>query len=231
MATGSGSLEMPNLISKDRRGPVDLTIRRAPKRNLVGVKFDRLTVMEYLGFSKTSQSAYWKCECSCGRVVAVRQHSMLRKGVNATKSCGCLAAEITSKTAWRGYGDLPRHYWNHLKHHAAERNVECLITIEEAWELFVSQGGRCAISGLELQFGRFHPSRRAERARGAWPRLGTASLDRKNSAGGYVSGNVQWVHKTINRMKGSLSDFEFIRICGLVWKANQHPSWRPEAGL
>ena len=44
----------------------------------------------------------------------------------------------------------------------------------------------------------------------------TASLDRIDSSRGYVPENVQWVHKVINRMKGTLSDDEFKSWCRTV---------------
>jgi hypothetical protein len=44
----------------------------------------------------------------------------------------------------------------------------------------------------------------------------TASLDRKDSSKGYTKDNVQWIHKTINFMKGQMSDQEFVSWCKLV---------------
>jgi len=46
----------------------------------------------------------------------------------------------------------------------------------------------------------------------------TASLDRINSDMGYVEGNVQWVHRDINFMKGCLSQHNFIHLCQLIVK-------------
>jgi len=42
---------------------------------------------------------------------------------------------------------------------------------------------------------------------------GMASLDRIDSTGGYTEGNVQWVHRTVNFMKQSLSDAELVQWC------------------
>lgn len=47
---------------------------------------------------------------------------------------------------------------------------------------------------------------------------GTASLDRIDSSGDYAEGNVQFVHKTINKMKWDLTDMEFRNFCVLVAK-------------
>lgn len=44
-------------------------------------------------------------------------------------------------------------------------------------------------------------------------RLQTASLDRIDSSKGYIEGNVQWLHKDINRLKINYSDEDLIQIC------------------
>jgi hypothetical protein len=74
------------------------------------------------------------------------------------------------------------------------------VTIQEAWQLFETQGRKCALSGVPLSF--------------SSPK--SASLDRKDSKLGYTLNNVQWLHKEINRMKGVLGDSEFVAWCKLV---------------
>jgi hypothetical protein len=44
----------------------------------------------------------------------------------------------------------------------------------------------------------------------------TASLDRIDSAKGYLNGNVQWIHKDLNRMKQEFSDEKFLDWCRRV---------------
>ena len=44
----------------------------------------------------------------------------------------------------------------------------------------------------------------------------TASIDRIDSSIGYVIGNVQWVHKQVNFMKGTMEQKEFIKFCKLI---------------
>ena len=50
----------------------------------------------------------------------------------------------------------------------------------------------------------------------------SASLDRIDNSKDYVKGNVQWVHKAINMMRGSLSVMEFVALCALVAKENNN---------
>lgn len=48
------------------------------------------------------------------------------------------------------------------------------------------------------------------------------SIDRINSDIGYEEGNIQWVDKRINMMKGSLSNEEFIELCTKVANYNKN---------
>ena len=92
---------------------------------------------------------------------------------------------------------------------AYKRQFEFDLEPEVAYKILVDQNFKCAISGVDIKFdtkGRDH----------------TASLDRIDSVLGYNSTNVQWVHRTINRMKGALSDHEFIEWCKLVVFANDN---------
>jgi hypothetical protein len=44
----------------------------------------------------------------------------------------------------------------------------------------------------------------------------TASLDRVDSSKGYIQGNIQWIHKRLNWMKGDMSELEFRQWCKRV---------------
>lgn len=43
-----------------------------------------------------------------------------------------------------------------------------------------------------------------------------ASLDRIDSSLGYIIGNVQWVYKGVNFMKGEMSHDYFIEMCKMI---------------
>ena len=60
-------------------------------KDMTGMVFGRLKVIEYAGENKYN-SALWKCECECGKIVIVNG-SCLRNG--DTKSCGCYSADKT----------------------------------------------------------------------------------------------------------------------------------------
>ena len=62
-------------------------------KDLTGKRFGRLVVLEFAGYYREKWST-WNCVCDCGNRVVVRG-MYLNSG--ATKSCGCLANELTSK--------------------------------------------------------------------------------------------------------------------------------------
>jgi len=136
----------------------------------------------------------WLCECKCGRVKTHLQSNLLRKH---TKQCtDCYMEEITLP----GLGEITGRYWNSLIRGAKNRSLVFEINLKYAWGLFIQQEGKCNLSGVELEFGK----------------NGTASLDRIDSSKGYIAGNVQWVHKKINRIKNVFQDEVFIGICHSV---------------
>lgn len=67
-----------------------------PAINLIGQKFNRLTVLERdLSYpSGAGKSVYWKCKCDCGNIKSVRTDK-LRNG--EIQSCGCLSKEIRTQ--------------------------------------------------------------------------------------------------------------------------------------
>jgi hypothetical protein len=120
---------------------------------------------------------------------------------------------------WTGCGELTGDKWNQIVRSANGKKgrtpITLIITIQEAWELFEKQGRKCALTGLDINLN---------------GREGTASLDRIDSNQGYIHGNIQWVHKDINRMKNVYSQERFIQCCNLVAKIHPYGAsceWKP----
>lgn len=70
------------------------------------------------------------------------------------------------------------------------------------------QKSLCALTGLPIHIGNTKHKT-------------TASLDRIDSNKGYIVGNVQWLHKDINRLKTNFDITRFIELCHLISKHNQ----------
>lgn len=105
-----------------------------------------------------------------------------------------------------GCGDISGRFWASIVMNARYRTLECDITPESVWNLFLQQDCRCALSGIPLRFNQ----------PGEQQTMTTASLDRIDSSKGYIKGNVQWVHKIVQKMKWELSQEAFVQMCRLV---------------
>jgi hypothetical protein len=113
--------------------------------------------------------------------------------------------EFGRKT-WTGHGEIHGTFWGRVHSNAALRKLKVEVSIEQAWHLFQKQKGKCALSGLPLKFG------------ATMKQETTASLDRIDSTKHYTLDNIQWVHKTINLMKKSMNEKDFIGFCKAVGK-------------
>lgn len=179
--------------------------------DLKGKVFGELTVTRLAGGSRGG-SRLWDCQCSCGNITAVSTRHLNRKN-NNVKSCGCLLRKYGSEHKdWKGAGDISGNWWSsHVTREnsqTARVRVPVTITIEQAWELFLKQDSKCALSGLPIKFG-------------AQQQNNTASLDRIDSTKGYELGNIQWVHKHINFMKRTYSQEYFIDMCKNVARKHE----------
>jgi hypothetical protein len=177
--------------------------------NLVGKRFEKLIVIERKSSDRNGH-IFWLCRCDCGKETTVRGLHLTRSKGNV-KSCGCLRnVKGVDHRDWKGCGDISGNYWaTHIlrnkKRNTKRSALPINITIEYAWDLFLKQDKKCALSGLYLSF----PTKWHDRS-------GTASLDRIDSSLGYIKGNVQWVHKDVNMMKRTYSQEYFTNICKLI---------------
>ncbi len=168
----------------------------------IGQKINHWTVL-FKTSSVGKGSTKFLCRCDCGL-----EKEVFAKHLASGASTKCRKCTFSGSHSplFGGYGEISSKKWKKLKKDADTRSLEFSITIEEAWQKFLEQDGRCALTGLKLS----HP----KNINTKW--TGTASLDRINSELGYVPGNIQWIHKTVNRMKGNLQEEEFIDLCNLV---------------
>jgi len=170
---------------------------------LLNTEHGRL-VVEALAYRKKvgkQTRRFYLCRCKCGGTKIVQACILQSKKCH---SCGCLRKRRgKDNPKWTGVGEISGSYWDSVVAKAKKRGrggrlswpVE--IDAEYAWLVYQRQGGVCALSGTPIGFGK-------ER---------TASLDRIDSGQGYLPGNVQWVHKTVNLMKQNLPESLFIEFC------------------
>ena len=168
--------------------------------NLVGKKFGNLIVTARDLTSK--KRTKWLCNCTCGNITSALSDN-LRNDLHT--SCGCSKKIGANHPSWKGYGDISAHKWSHLVRSAKNRQIEITIKIEYAWNLFIKQNKKCALTGLDLKF-----------QSSATNYDGNASLDRVDSTKGYIVGNVQWVHKDVQFMKYTLTQERLFELANLI---------------
>lgn len=109
----------------------------------------------------------------------------------------------------KNYYDLSISYWKTIEQRAKEKKLDFNLTREYIWGLFIEQNRKCNISGLDITLVKSeHHLLFLEQ---------TASLDRIDSSKGYIIGNVQWLHKDINRLKWNLSEEKLFELCKSVY--------------
>jgi hypothetical protein len=101
-------------------------------------------------------------------------------------------------------GNLSKTYYSSVKQKAQIRNIKFELIMDEMWDLYVKQGGKCAITGIRLNL----------KSKGQ-----SASLDRIDSSKGYFIENVQWIHKIINtKIKINFNQEYMIKTCKEIYE-------------
>lgn len=136
---------------------------------------------------------------------------LIANGVELRKNCCYLSGSENPR--FTGYEDMQGSFLSSIKASAKNRKIDYQLSNEYIWNLFISQGKKCKYTGIPIFFSRNN----IEHAMGH----GTASLDRIDPTLPYVEGNVQWVHKRINIMKGNMEEREFLDFCEAVTSQNQ----------
>lgn len=170
----------------------------------------------------------YKCRCSCGNVHLV---SWSKLHDTAPKRCFSCTARINyekyTKAKWdsvrsNAVGDLSGTFFSHIRQAAKSRGIEFSVSKEELWSLLVAQDFKCALSGDDITL-----SLARKKSDPDFSKI-TASLDRIDSSKGYTSGNIQWLHKDVNKMKWILNNREFIALCHKI--VSKHGNTEPSPG-
>lgn len=181
-------------------------LRPKTEDTYLNIKFGILTPVELV--ERKEKHITFKCICDCGNILVVRGDSL--KSGN-TKSCGCLAhRKGQDNFGYKGYKEISKTFWSTIELGAKNRNFEFSITIEDAWNKYIEQDRKCALTGELIYFSKCRRNNQDK----------TASLDRIDSYKGYTLDNIQWVHKMINRMKQHYPQDLFIEMCKKVSNFN-----------
>lgn len=159
------------------------------------------TVLGFHSYTKTKNSNVyrWLCQCSCGITRPVTTSSLLYGRSERCLACANDKGSGEANPNWKGYGEVPGTVLQKIRmsilKRDAKRNLAIDVDCEYLDSLWKAQQHRCCYSGRLLSMGR------------------DASVDRIDSAVGYIKGNVQWVHVDVNRAKWELTEEDFLQLC------------------
>ena len=173
--------------------PVPKTIRH----NLLGKRFGRLSVIGYLGPSK-SRHPVWLCRCECGNEKGVESTNLT---TGHSTSCGCY------NPRWKhGMGGTPEHKtWHRIV-------SRCTKASDPSYAHYGGRGIKVCERWLE-SFDAFYNDM------GARPSP-SHSIDRINTNGDYEPGNCRWATASIqanNRRDNIFLTFRGRRMSAAQW--------------
>jgi hypothetical protein len=109
------------------------------------------------------------------------------------------------KTHFEETGGVIGSYMTEINRNAARRGFLVFVTMEDLAVQWEFQKGKCALTGWDITLRKYARDFDA-----------TASLDRIDSKFTYLRGNIQWVHKDVNRAKSDFPEERYFEICRAV---------------
>lgn len=148
---------------------------------------------------------YYKPCPECGEMQSYLRLCYAKKSLELHKTCKKCSNRKTNNCKRGLYNGIPITWFKKCKISADMRGIPFELFIEDIYQMYIKQNGKCNLSGKEI----------------IWAEIGqkhTVSIDRIDSSIGYNINNIQLVHKDINFMKASYHQDYFIEICSLVAK-------------
>lgn len=167
-------------------------------KDLTGQRFERLTVLGYVG--RISNSSHWLCRCACGAEKVVSSGG-LQGG--QTKSCGCFRAERMGSLTFKHGGRSRARPQKRPEYKAWEQmRNRCVDASHKQWRWYGGKGIKVHPE-WERDFEAFlaHVGPRPSNKH---------SLDRIQSGGNYEPGNVRWAtwtEQARNRSSNRIVEF------------------------
>ena len=152
---------------------------------------------------KLGNGRYAKSCPQCGvQQTYLRKNYAVESEAIGKRCKSCVNSDPNCNTHKGFYKGVLRCSFAHKYKTGAEtRGIEFAVSFDYLADVLIEQDFQCALSGEPLD---------------AMELKNNASLDRIDSALGYVEGNVQWVTSEINMMKQAYSQERFIEVCKSV---------------
>jgi hypothetical protein len=157
--------------------------------------------------------------CSeCGsEIIFVNKYNLERsiRDNSLCKSCVCIVRnKATVRTGvnnsqWKGYKGIPYAWFSrYFERQGSKKKRTGTITIAQVYELWIQQGKKCKLSGVDIGF---YDDNKTH----------TCSIDRIDSLLEYTLENIQLVHKDVNLMKNRFNNEYFIAMCKNIATTNK----------
>lgn len=158
---------------------------------VVGSVWGRKEIVAPAGHNKYAQPLYmWRCVI-CKNIYGPRTGTDIARSPYSK----CCPKRGMEKSNYLGFHEITGEYIAKVKASARSCKIPYEVSAEYLWNVWIEQGRRCVYTGRAL-------------AQGV-----DASLDRIDSSKGYVVGNVQWLHKNVNKIKWEMTEDDFLAIC------------------
>lgn len=168
------------------------------RSDLTGMRHERLVAIKPVGKSPTGH-VLWLCQCDCGNTKEISVGQWRR-----TRSCGCLASEVTSKRS-RTHGATKTKtfkVWSQMRRRCRDRLEYAHVSVCERWNIFenfLADMGEC-------------PSGK--------------TIDRRDPAGNYEPSNCRWADA--KQQANNRRNTVFIEIAGVIRTAEE---WSEISGI
>ena len=142
-----------------------------------------------------------------GFTIVSKKPTQSHNGRSYKYTCECDTCSRTKvRTEWQVRNNKARcgcyGVINSFRRGAESRGIPFDLEDKAAWLLLRQQEFKCALTGQDI-YVRSNGDR-------------TASIDRIDSARGYCIDNIQWVHKSVNKLKMAHNQQSFISMCKKV---------------
>lgn len=164
----------------------------------IGTKFGKWTIISET-IERKNNLTLWECQCKCGKVSKVPLNNLMN---GSSRQCSSCSKKQTGQMKRNGYKEISGQMWSEIKLKANNKKDIFEINIVDAWDLFVKQNKKCAISNMDIILTGYPYDKNRT----------SATLITINPNLGYVKENIQWVHKNVAKMKGKLTLNELIDI-------------------
>ena len=175
-----------------------------PKKCLIGKKFERWFILDFIEYRGKKCKQYWLCLCDCGKIVEVRGDGLCN---GTSRSCGCLKNEEFglrtrgNKLRRKAYGEAALNtIYGSYKIGAKKRNHEFDLSKNEFKRLISKNCYYCDKKPKQI--------RKQKDTYGEYIYNG---IDRVNNKLGYNKKNCVTCCKFCNIMKLDLTQKEFYK--------------------